>query len=228
MDCGSGLILLIRQNMLEVPVGGVLEIRSSEPTVVSELPPWCRMVSHSHLGSEEVSSGRWHHWVQRGSDQATEKAELESDRQKAQQFKWSLRARQTDGHQTTVYSRNFSWQSGASIDFDRKSETATSLEQFLGSLLANVIACFSIRCSRLSMVVDDLEATLNATLVNSLAAAGFESGDPSIETIALTVYLTTSADDAMVEQAWQAGLQDSPVFQTLIKSCQIDARIVTL
>ena len=65
MDCGSGLILLIRQNMLEVPVGGILEIRSSEPTVESELPPWCRMVGHTHVGTVKEQEGAWRHWVQR-------------------------------------------------------------------------------------------------------------------------------------------------------------------
>ena len=59
MDCGSGLILLIRQNMLQVPSGGVLEIRSSEPTVESELPPWCRMVGHEHLQSVQTEPGAW-------------------------------------------------------------------------------------------------------------------------------------------------------------------------
>ena len=50
LDCGSGLILLIRQNMQQVPEGGVLELRSLEATVRDDLPPWCRMVGHAFLG----------------------------------------------------------------------------------------------------------------------------------------------------------------------------------
>ncbi len=46
LDCGSGLVLLIRENMLPVPVGGVLEMRSRERTVRDDLPPWCRMSGH--------------------------------------------------------------------------------------------------------------------------------------------------------------------------------------
>ena len=63
MDCGSGLILLIRQNMLKVPPGGVLEIRSREPTVESELPPWCRMVGHEYLQSIQNGKETWQHLV---------------------------------------------------------------------------------------------------------------------------------------------------------------------
>ena len=50
LDCGSGLVLLIRENMQKVPVGGILEMRSLETTVCDELPPWCRMVGHEYLG----------------------------------------------------------------------------------------------------------------------------------------------------------------------------------
>ena len=50
LDCGSGLVLLIREHMLRVPEGGVLELRSRERTVCDDLPPWCRMVGHEYLG----------------------------------------------------------------------------------------------------------------------------------------------------------------------------------
>ena len=29
LDCGSGLVLLIRENMKKVPVGGIMEMRSN-------------------------------------------------------------------------------------------------------------------------------------------------------------------------------------------------------
>jgi TusA-related sulfurtransferase len=56
LDCGSGLILLIRENMLKVPENGILEMRSREPTVGDDLPPWCRMSGHEYLGK---TAGEW-------------------------------------------------------------------------------------------------------------------------------------------------------------------------
>jgi hypothetical protein len=188
LDCGSGLILLIRQNMLQVPDGGILEIRSSEPTV---------------------------------------KAELEADKTKAKNFHWNLRARKHD-HQTTVYSRNFSWKSGNTIDFDRSGKTISTLEQFFGALLADVIHCFSAGCSRNQILLDELEGTLIGTLNSSLAAAGVEEGDSSVKTIKLVVYVTSPASSADVQREWAQALTNSPVFQTLLKSCEIDSRIVLL
>src|SRR5688572_6829908 len=50
LDCGSGLLLLIRKAMNEVAPGGVLEIRSTEISVREDLPAWCRMTKNPYLG----------------------------------------------------------------------------------------------------------------------------------------------------------------------------------
>ena len=227
MDCGSGLILLIRQNMLQVPAGGVLEIHSSEPTVESELPPWCRMAGHVHLRSAKTGKATWQHWVQRGTVDEAEQTELEADKKKVQQFQWNLRARATDV-ETTVYSRNFSWKTGSTFDFDRTGETVSTLEHFFGALLSDVIYCFSLRSSQNGVLIDDLEGTVNGTLHSPLAAVGFEEGDPSVKEIKLVVYVTSPAASADVQREWDQALASSPVFQTLQKSCEIDPRIVLL
>jgi len=227
MDCGSGLILLIRQNMLQVPAGGILEIRSSEPTVESELPPWCRMAGHSHLRSVKTGKEAWQHWVQRGTGNEAEQIEFEADKKKVQQFQWNLRVRATDV-ETTVYSRNFSWKTGSTIDFDRAGETVSTLEQFFGALLSDVIYCFSVRCSQNGVLVDELEGTLNGTLHSPLAAVGVEEGDSSVKEIKLVVYVTSPAASVDVQREWEQALATSPVFQTLQKSCKIDSRLVLL
>lgn len=228
MDCGSGLILLIRQNMLKVPAGGVLEIRSTEPTVEGELPPWCRMVGHEYLHSFISEPGHWRHWVRRGNDDIAEKAELEADQQKAKEFKWSLRASRNPGSTTTIYSRNFSWQSGSSIDFDRKGKLPSSLEQLFGALLADVVNSFAIRCSRSQILIDELEGTINGTLNDTLAATGISKGDSSVKSIKLGVFVTSPAPSADIKKEWEQALADAPVYQTLQKSCDIDSRISLL
>ncbi len=229
MDCGSGLILLIRQNMMLVPAGGLLEIRSTEPTVESELPPWCRMAGHTYVRSDEVSPGEWRHFVQRALEAShDEESELKADREKAQAFKWSVRARRSGKGETTIYARNFSWKSGASLGFDRSSGLPTALEQLLGSLLADVVAGFATRCSQRQVPIDELESTVNAKLHNTLAAVGVETGDASIKTIALALFVTSPATPEQLTENWEAALKTSPVFQTLNKVCEIDSRIVLL
>lgn len=50
LDCGSGLLLLIRKAMNQVPDGQILEIRSTEVNVKEDLPAWCRMTKNPYLG----------------------------------------------------------------------------------------------------------------------------------------------------------------------------------
>lgn len=49
LDCGNGLLLLIRRHIDPLPPGGLLEIRSTEPTVADDLPAWCRMTQNALL-----------------------------------------------------------------------------------------------------------------------------------------------------------------------------------
>ncbi len=59
LDCGGGLLLLIRRHIDPLPPGGLLEIRSTEPTVEVELPAWCRLT-----GNELVS------WTKHGDQRS--------------------------------------------------------------------------------------------------------------------------------------------------------------
>ena len=47
MDCGNGLLLMIRRNIDPLPRGGLLEILSTETSVREDLPAWCRMTGNA-------------------------------------------------------------------------------------------------------------------------------------------------------------------------------------
>jgi 5-methyltetrahydropteroyltriglutamate--homocysteine methyltransferase len=46
LDCGNGLLLLIRQHIDPLAPGQLLEIRSRESSVEEELPAWCRLTNN--------------------------------------------------------------------------------------------------------------------------------------------------------------------------------------
>ena len=50
LDCGNGLLLLIRQHIDPMERGQLLEFRSTEISVEEDFPAWCRMT-----GNELVS-----------------------------------------------------------------------------------------------------------------------------------------------------------------------------
>lgn len=47
LDCGNGLLLLIRKHLDELAGGQLLEIKSTEISVEEDLPAWCRLTKNS-------------------------------------------------------------------------------------------------------------------------------------------------------------------------------------
>lgn len=49
LDCGNGLLLLIREHLDRLSSGELLEIRSTESSVENDLPSWCRLTKNDLL-----------------------------------------------------------------------------------------------------------------------------------------------------------------------------------
>lgn len=229
MDCGSGLILLIRQNMLKVPEGGVMELLSREPTVTDELPPWCRMVGHEHLQSIEEEPGqRWRHYLRRAADQEAEATALDEDKGRARDYEWRVRTRHTGNQEATVYARNFSWKLGQPASFEEKDALPCALEAMLGALLSDTLNGFARLCLQRGHVIDELEANLRASLHNVLAHLGMEEGDPSLKKVFLSAFITSPEAGEPLREAWEETLRRSPIYQTLAKSCEMETRLAIL
>jgi uncharacterized Fe-S cluster-containing radical SAM superfamily protein len=66
MDCGSGLLLLITRAMRRVDPGGVVGVRSEEPSVAVDLPVWAELVGHDITAEvHEGDAGPWWFAVRR-------------------------------------------------------------------------------------------------------------------------------------------------------------------
>ena len=56
LDCGNGLLLLIRKHIDPLTPGQLLEILSTETSVVEDLPAWCRLTGNdlvSHISPRQ-------------------------------------------------------------------------------------------------------------------------------------------------------------------------------
>ena len=58
LDCGGGLLLLIRRHIDPLEPGGILEILSTDSTVEVELPAWCRLTKNEMLSWTRVGRQR--------------------------------------------------------------------------------------------------------------------------------------------------------------------------
>lgn len=58
LDCGNGLLLLIRKHIDPLNAGQVLEIRSTDASVEGDLPAWCRLTGNVLLSQTKVGAIR--------------------------------------------------------------------------------------------------------------------------------------------------------------------------
>ncbi len=58
LDCGGGLLLLIRRHIDPLERGGLLEILSTDSTVEVELPAWCRMTDNALVSWTKAGTRR--------------------------------------------------------------------------------------------------------------------------------------------------------------------------
>ncbi len=217
LDCGSGLILLIRENMLKVPENGILEMRSREPTVGNDLPPWCRMSGHEYLG-KAAGDGFTRYFVRRGSSKQQEAEAFEEDLKKARQYEWRLRTRSTGHLKSTVYARNFSFDVGQPASFEEKDKYPCAVEYMLGALAGSLSTAFATECAKSNLDVDDIEISMSGALNNILAHMGLEDGDPSIKAIELKCFASSFDDEEKVRSAWERTVARSPIAATLRKA----------
>lgn len=226
LDCGSGLVLLLRESMAAVPEGAVLEMKSREPTVRDELPPWCDMVGHEYLGEFE-GEGCTRYFIKRGSgpEAADEQEQLDSDKDNARTYEWRTRVRHSGHLQATVYCRNFKFNIGQAASFEERDANPSAVEVVLGALGGSLAVAFATECARLGLEVDDIELTVRGTLHNVLAHLGLEEGDPSFATIHIRCFASTFDNQQKVEEAWATTTARSPILATLAKSTDVESRL---
>ena len=224
LDCGSGLILLIREQMIKTPMNGVLEMRSREPTVAEDLPPWCRMSGHEYLG-KKAAEGCTRYFVRRGSGLKQEKEAFEKDLAQAKKYQWRLRTRSTGHLKSTVYSRNFSFEIGQPASFEEKDKHPCAVEYLFGALAGSLSTAFATECAKDNLEVDDIEISLSGSLNNILAHMGLEEGDPSIKEIELKCFASTFDDEEKVETAWERTVARSTLAATLQKAVILTCKL---
>jgi TusA-related sulfurtransferase len=218
LDCGSGLLLLIRKAMNEVSPGGVLEIRSTEISVREDLPAWCRMTKNPYLGWRPTPVDN-QYYVRRGGGEVADA----TSEQQARDYRWQCRVRWSGGLHTQVYCRNHTWNVGQPASFDVEDEAPSAVEYVLGALGSCLAMGFQIHASRQGIRIDELEISLGGQLNNIYVFLGIEQGGHSgFRNITGTLYVRADADDAVLQDLWQHTLAVSPIMHTLMRPIDLD------
>lgn len=218
LDCGSGLLLIIKKAMDPLTGGQVLEVRSRERSVAEDLPAWCRMVNHEFLGSEPGDNTTCY-FIKKGSNQA----ELEQELKAAKGYEWSVRVQGGDDLSAKVHSRNHTFLVGQPADFSPKVNAPSAIDYLLGSLASCLIVGFKGQASRRNFEIDHIEVSLKAGLENVLFHMELEDeGSPKIQQIRGTFYVSAPVAEEALEELWENTLLRSPIFQTLNQGITIN------
>lgn len=221
LDCGSGLLLIIKKAMDPLAAGEVLEVRSRERTVAEDLPAWCRMVDHEFLGSQP-GDNTTRYFIKKGSDQA----ELEQDLRAAKGYQWNVRVRGEADLSAKVHSRNHTFLAGQPADFSPKVATPSAVDYLLASLASCLTVGFKAQASRRNIEIDNLELSLKGGLENVLYHMELEDeGSPKINQITGAFYVSSPESEEVLEELWSNTLERSPIFQTLKQAVNIDIKL---
>ncbi|ALC92534.1 osmotically inducible protein OsmC [Bacillus sp. FJAT-18017] len=218
LDCGSGLLLIIKKAMDPLENAEVLEVRSRERTVAEDLPAWCRMVDHAFLGSEQ-GDNTTRYFIRKGSQQE----ELVSDLEAAKGYKWNVRVQGEKSLTAKVHSRNHTFKAGQPADFSPKVDAPSAIDYLLGALASDLAVGFKAQASRRNIEIDQLEVSIKAGLGNVLFHLELEDGgSPAIQEISGTFYVSSPKLEEELERLWETTLERSPIYQTLTQSININ------
>lgn len=221
LDCGSGLLLIIKKTMDPLLNGQLLEVRSRERTVAEDLPAWCRMVNHEYLGSEP-GENTTRYFIKKGANQA----ELETDLQAAKGYEWSVRVRAEKELKAKVYSRNHTFLAGQPADFSPKVDAPSAIDYLLASLASCLTVGYKAQASRKNIEIDHLELSLKAGLENVLFHLELEEeGSPKLRSISGTFFVSSPEPEEELEGIWSNTLARSPIYQSLKQCTSIDIKL---
>jgi len=214
LDCGSGLLLLIREALVPLAPGGVLLVRSRESSVREDLPAWCRMVGHALLGEREQGASGRGFWLRKKGEDAA----LAGDLSRARDHAWSARVRWTQGLASQVSLRNHGYALGQPASFDTADVAPSAIEALLGAVGAGLAAGLALRLSRAGRALRGLEVVVKGRSQNILCFLGLdEDGHAGLEGLDVTVYVDSDAEPAELERLVQESVARCPVAQSLAR-----------
>ncbi len=222
LDCGSGLLLIIRKAMNPLGPRQVLEVRSREISVKEDLPAWCRMVGHRIVGTESAPNNYTYYFIEKkGPDQ-----ELARDLDEARSFTWKTRVRWQEGLTARAFVRNHSFDIGQPASFDTEDEAPSAIEQLLASLAGCLVVGFQWRLSREQIEVFNLEMSLQGEVDNILVFLGVEEeGHPGLAKLKGSLYLDADGDPTRIEELWAETVARSPVASSLLRQVELDLEL---
>jgi uncharacterized OsmC-like protein/TusA-related sulfurtransferase len=222
LDCGSGLLLIIRNAMDPLSAGGILELRSRERSVQEDLPAWCRLVGHTLLSVLPTDDRTRRYFIRKKQTDET----LRTDLDQAKAHTWLVRVRGTGEMRAQAFVRNHTIPVGQPASFDTQDAAPGALEYLLAALGGSLVTGFQWRASRQGIAIQNLEISLEAHVDNVLVFLGLEeTGHPGLRTVEGSLYVDADAEEEVLRALWEETLRRCPVAQSLVRQVALDLHL---
>ena len=220
LDCGSGLLLIIRSAMAPLAPGGTLLVKSREGSVREDLPAWCRMVGHALLREHDADHGYRHYLLRKKDDDG----KLAGDLEQARRHHWQVRARRGGGMQAKVTVRNHGFAVGQPASFDTEDAAPSAIEFLLSAVAGALCSGLQWRLSRLGVEGVHPGGVAKARALNSLVFLGVEDdGSPALAGVDVTVYVAADVGDERLQEVFAETMRRCPVTQSVLRTTPVAA-----
>lgn len=138
-----------------------------------------------------------------------------------------VRVSARDSEKVSVFARSHSAVVGRGWSFDIAEPQMTGAEMMLGALAADVILLFLKLARQARLVVDEVEATVQAELLEPLAHLGVQGADgqPRYTGFSLRAFAGSSAPAAALQTMWAEALRRAPLANTLRRAGEFSATL---
>ena len=140
-----------------------------------------------------------------------------------------LRIATTSADLVTAYARRQSWEIGAPLTFDEQYSERTALETFASAFAADILNGFRLQAKKQRVEILQMEGLVEVWLTNPLAFLEVvgETGDASIQSLRLRLYISTLEPKDRVQMLLDKTLAHAPLYLTLCRAAtvQVDFEI---
>ena len=139
---------------------------------------------------------------------------------------WKARVKWLGGFRSRAYIRDHAFLIDEPSDLAGVDTSPNAVEYILAALGACYTVGFTLNATKRGIKVDALEVVLEGKLDNVLTFFGLSNqGHSGYKEIRAKLFVKTSANDRLVEEAWKEAIATSPVANTLSRNVAIVPQI---
>jgi hypothetical protein len=138
-------------------------------------------------------------------------------------YAWTVRVNGSVGQEQRAYSGKHAFSIGKQASFTEEEPFPSAVEYLLGALGGDLVGGFETQAKKRGVDIDAVESVVTGRLGNPMVFLGVigAEGNPGLESVVATLYVSSEADEAALQEIWLATLATSPLVNTLKRSASL-------